>query len=67
MLGWFKALSPGRKLLVGWNVVIFPFWLAGLLYAVFLFGMPFQFGLVLLAGVVVAAIAGFFIVWKLAK
>jgi hypothetical protein len=68
MIAWFNGLSTGRKFLVGWSAIIFPFWSAGLIYMVFFSGaFPLDFSLMMLGGVVGAAVVGFFVAWKLAK
>jgi hypothetical protein len=67
MMDWFRRLSPGRKFIVGWNVAIFPVWLAGILYFGFLSGMPAMYFLPILAGILLAAVLGLVVVWWLAK
>ncbi len=67
MLAWFRKLSSARKIILGWNVAIFPVWFAGILYFGFLSGMPMSLFLPILTGILLAAALGVAFLWWLAK
>ena len=67
MVDWFARQSGVRKFLLVWNAVMFPI-LLGVIVAFVLFsGQPFMFAAPVAVAVVLAAAAGFTIVWSATK